>query len=390
MRPMPDDKILGNLGATRRKTVESDEHVEIRPLGETGISLRKLQIFWAIAHSPTLTRAAKLLGVSQPSLSQQLTSLETTIGARLFDRRANSMELTEVGAAILVKAEQVLRSLQELEDGLPQAGAAMRRTVRIAGVTSAMRMLLPATLRELQKGPHDLDFDMHEAAPAEILELLYARRVNMGLLDANSVAEASAGFEQVPILTDPYVLVVPAGLDLSGVVDPVRDLQPADLALLNSTIQFVFGNQHSRRVQDWYDRVLPENRLTARARSFELVVELVRGGLGVGVVPMLSALNGAVHLDGVNLYRIDIEPRRIVALFPAHCRKQVPYAQLLAALLQAGAALTLPPLAAIPPFIAAAAEPAVSGGIGPGYGKDRLHTSVTDAKPLFTGIGPVV
>ena len=174
-------------------------------------------------------------------------------------------------------------------------------------------------------------------------------------MDANSVAGASAGFEQVPILTDPYVLVVPAGLDLSGVVDPVRDLQSADLALLNRTIQFVFGNQHSRRIQDWYDRVLPENGLTARARSFELVVELVRGGLGVGVVPMLSALNGAGHQDGVNLYRIDIEPRRIVAFFPTHCRKQEPYAALLTALLQAGAVLTLPPIAAMPPFIAASA-----------------------------------
>ena len=192
------------------------------------------------------------------------------------------------------------------------------------------------------------------------------------------------------ILTDPYVLVVPAGLDLAGVVDPVRDLHSADLALLNSTIQFVFGNQHSRRIQDWYDRVLPDNLLTARARSFELVVELVRGGLGVGVVPMLSALNGAVHLDGVNLYRTDIEPRRIDALFPAHCRRQEPYAQMLTALLQAGAALTLPPLAAIPPFIAATSQPLVSAGIGPGYGTDRLRPGVADGKPARTGIFPVV
>ncbi|WP_176556323.1 LysR family transcriptional regulator [Rubellimicrobium rubrum] len=324
--------------------------LEARIGGE--ITIRRLQIFWAVAHTTSLTKAAKLLGVTQPSLSQQLASLEATIGARLFDRVSNAMLLTETGASILGKAENVLRSLQEFEDSLPDAGAGAHQTIRIAGVASVMRTILPATLRPLREARPLIDFDLIEAAPAEILDLLHGRRVSLGLLPSNAVAEAASGFQQHLVAEDPYVLVVPASLDLAGVSDPEKDLSAGDRSLLHSTVQFVFGNQHSRRIQDWYDQVLPGNRLAAQARSFELVIEMVRSGLGVGVVPALSAMAGPTPIDGIRLHRIGIEPRRIVAMFPTHCRNQEPYATLVATLREAGTGLRLPTVAAMPPFIA--------------------------------------
>lgn len=323
--------------------------LEARVAGE--ITIRRLQVFWAIAHTTSLTKAAKLLGVSQPSLSQQLASLEAVVGGRLFDRTPTSMALTELGASILGRAEAVLRSLQEFEDCLPQAGRSAPRTIRIAGVASVLRCVLPSTLGALRETRPQLDFDLIEAAPAEILDLLYARRVSLGLLPANAVAESASGFRQELVTEDPYVLAVPDRVDLSNVRDPARDLSAADRDLLHGTIQFAFGTQHSQRIQDWYDQVLPGNRLAAQVRSFELVVEMVRSGLGVGVVPALSAVTGARSLDGVRLYRIGIEPRRIVMMFPSHGRTQEPYAGLLAALREAGSRLRLPPLADAPPFV---------------------------------------
>ena len=66
-----------------------------------------------------MTQAAKLLNVSQPTLSQQLTGFEAAIGTNLFERRSNGMILTEAGELFLRKAEPVLRSAQEMEDFLP-------------------------------------------------------------------------------------------------------------------------------------------------------------------------------------------------------------------------------------------------------------------------------
>ena len=314
------------------------------------ITLHQLRIFWAVAHSETLTRAAKQLGLAQPSLSQQLSKLETTVGTRLFRRHSNEMTLTEGGTYLLPKAEQILRNMQDIEDGLGQFSGGHRVTVRLAGINSVLRVVLPAALNQTQSRFPDIDFDIQESAPADILEMLYGRRVNIGLLAANSVAEASVGFLQIPIIEDPYALVVPEHLNLDDITD-LRELAPTDRAVLNRSIQFIFGTQHAKRVADWYDQTLPEHRVVARCRSFEVAIGLVRAGSGICLAPALSTVSGSASLDGVRLYRINADTRRIVALLASQYRRQEPYATLIDTLQTAGASLDLPAIRPTPPFL---------------------------------------
>ena len=320
------------------------------------ITLRRLRIFWAVAHSATLTRAAKLLNVSQPTLSQQLTAFEAAIGVPLFERRSNRMILTDTGELLLRKAESVLRSAQEMEDSLPSVSSQARPMVRIAGVASVMRVILPAAMKLITDATPTVEFDIHENAPAEILDLLYARRVNIGLMAANSVAEVGAGFQQIAVAADPFVLAVPESLDLSGVTDPERELDAAALGILNSTIQFVFGTQHSSRIQDWFDTAFPSNRLATRVRSFELALDLVAAGLGVCVVPALTVLVGDQVRKGVRLYEIGLEPRRIVAMVPSQYLRVAPYGAFIAALQNVGQSIAMPMVSPMPPFIELAAR----------------------------------
>ena len=99
--------------------------------------------------------------------------------------------------------------MQELEDVLPIAGGGPRHSLRIAGDGSGDAR--PAAQSDPAPDlPLDrLDFDLHEGAPGEVLEALYARRANIGLVAAGSLPEAALGFRQAAIASDPYVLVVP-------------------------------------------------------------------------------------------------------------------------------------------------------------------------------------
>ncbi|HQZ13357.1 MAG TPA: LysR family transcriptional regulator [Devosia sp.] len=320
------------------------------------VSLRQLQIFWAVAHSDTLTGAAKQLGLAQPSLSQQLSKLESTVGSRLFHRRSNELVLTEAGRFLLPKAEQVLRNLGEFEEGLRQFSAGQRVTIRLAGVSSLLRVLLPGVLAETQAKFPRVDFDIQEAAPTDIVEMLYGRLIHVGLLAANSVAEAGIGFLQVPLIEDPYVLVVPEKLNLDGIADPAAALDADALALLGRYIQFNFGTQHAKRVEDWYLTVLPESRVIAQCRSFEIAIGLVKAELGVCLVPALSTLAWESQPTGVRLYRVDLPPRRLVAMLPSQYRRQEPYSAAIDGLVAAAAALRLPDMLPPPPFLANAAE----------------------------------
>jgi len=326
---------------------------KVRVPGDTssGLTLRRLQVFWAVANLSSLTRASKQLGLAQPSVSQQIASLEEIVGSKLFDRRSNTLELTEAGRHLLRHVEKVLESMQVLEDGLAAITDGSRQTVHLAGLNSILRVLLPSAMQSLHAEFPRIDYEIHESAPAEVLEMLYARRINLGLISTNAIAPASAGFQQVPICADPYVLAVPDTLDLSGVEDPDRGLSSEQGAVLRSTIQFAFGTQHAKRVQAWYNAVLPGNWPLAQARSFEVALGMVQAGLGVCLAPAMSCVVGGEPVRGVRLYSVDYPSRNVVALLPKHYLRQEPYASLVRALETAGAAYAPPRTEPTPPFL---------------------------------------
>lgn len=315
------------------------------------MTLHQLRIFHAVENAKTMTSAAKQLGLTQPSLSQQLGRLESVIGVRLFDRRPTEMELTEAGRYLLPRVEQVLRLLSETEDGLARFQGGYQPVIKLAGIDSVLRGLLPSAVRHLHDCFPNVSLDVQESAPADILEMLYARRISFGLVAANSLAQTHGHFLQIPIMEDPYVLAVPDSLDLAGVADPASELPPAQLRTLNQSIHFAFGSTHTRRVSDWYDRLLPGHRPIAQCRSFETALSLVRAGTGVCIAPALSTIGAAGPIDGVRRYLVDVPARRVVALLLSQHRSMEPMATLIAALQEVGRAHKLPGLLPRPPFL---------------------------------------
>lgn len=336
-------------GGIERQTASTPVKGSSAAKGE--MTLHQLRIFWAVAHAETLTKAAKQLGLTQPSLSQQLSKLENTLGARLFDRTPGQMSLTDAGQFLLRKAERILGNVAEAAEGLRQFSVGQRATLRIAGLHSVLRVLLPAAIADLNGKFAGVELDIHEAAPAETLELLYGRRVNIGLVAENSVAAASVAFRQVPVAKDPYVFAVPEGLDLSNVADPDHELDPAETAIVNSCIQFNFGTQHTRRVEQWYQQVLPQHRLVAQCRSYETALAMVQAGLGVCLVPALTAYDGRDRLEGISLYRSTEPDRTIVAMLPGQYQRIEPYRTFLSALQDHGNTIEVPGIAETPPFL---------------------------------------
>lgn len=316
------------------------------------ITLRRLRVFWAVANAETMTSASKQLGLTQPSLSQQISSLESIVGTPLFERRSNQMLLTEAGSFLLQKAEKVLRGMQELEDGVTEFSDGGRVTIRVAGINSVLRLLLPPAAANLHPLGVSIEYDIHEAAPSQVLDMLYARRANIGLLASNSVAASGAGFVQVPLMQDPYVLAVPDSVTLDEITEPGRELEPEAAAVLNKSIRFSFGTKHTHRVQQWYDDVLPSNRPIAYTRSYDTALGLVRAGMGVCLAPALSCFADRVPFAGIRLYLVGLKPRRIVAMVPSQYRKLRPYAELLESLQVEGRRQCLPPIRDTPPFLA--------------------------------------
>ena len=315
------------------------------------ITLHQLRIFWAVAHSESLTRASKLLGLAQPSLSQQISKLEASIGAQLFDRNRNQLDLTDAGKFLLRKSELILAGVDETMAGLQEFSEGARGVISVGALNSIARVLLPQAVRLMAKVYPGVELDVHEVSPGEALELLYGRRLTIAIVAADSVASSGVSFHKMDVFADPYVLAVPKGMDLSNVKDSWADLDDSTRNVLNSCIQFNFGTPHQRRMEQWYHKALPHHRVISQSRTYEVALSLVQEGIGVAVVPALTVRIGRSNNFDVDLYRVNMPERRIVGLVPSQYVRVEPYATFLAALEQAGSAIELPPIEGIPPFL---------------------------------------
>lgn len=108
------------------------------------ITFRQLEIFVAAAHDCNFRRTADRLGVSQPSISNQIRALEGHLGHSLFERRRGSPPtLSEEGHLFLEKAKELTLGRHEME----QQGAAQRGTRAIRLSVTAGPLLLDAYIR---------------------------------------------------------------------------------------------------------------------------------------------------------------------------------------------------------------------------------------------------
>ncbi len=318
------------------------------------ITLHQLRIFWAVAHAESLTRASKLLGLAQPSLSQQIAKLEESIGTQLFDRNRNQLTLTDAGKFLLRKSELILASVDEAMAGLQEFTEGARGVVSVGALNSIARVILPRAMRRMAKAFPSVELDVHEVSPGEALELLYGRRLTVALVAEDSIAKSNVSFRRFEVFSDPYVLAVPKGIDLSKVSDSWQDLSEADRKVLNSCIQFSFGTAHTRRMEEWFQANIPNHKVVTQVRTYEVALSLVQEGMGVAVVPALTARIGGASDFGVQLYNIDMQDRRIIGLIPSQYARIEPYATFIASLEQAGSEVELPSTLPRPPFIKAA------------------------------------
>jgi hypothetical protein len=95
--------------------VEEVQYLLLQP-SAMEVHSRDLRYFVAVAEEVHFTRAAERLFISQPALSKQIRALERALGADLFERSGREVRLTAVGAALLPRAQIVLREWDAAED----------------------------------------------------------------------------------------------------------------------------------------------------------------------------------------------------------------------------------------------------------------------------------
>jgi len=317
-----------------------------------GITLHQLKIFWTVAQASSFTKASKILGLAQPSLSQQISKLEDEVGSLLFKRGRSKMSLTEAGQYLQRRSEVVLSGIEETMVGLRQFGSGQKGLISIGLLSSVARNLLPSASEELAKKFPDIELDILEISPAEAIDLLYGRQLSVAVLAEDSIAKSILSFSKSDLFEDPYVLAVPKNISLEKIKN-LEDLKKSkESKVLNNIIQFEFGNQHKKRIEEWFTSVLPDSRVFAKTRTYEVALSMVQSGRGVAIVPALAARLGGKKIDfDVNLYKTNLPQRKIISLIPSQYVRIEPYKSFINALVDTGKKMQLPKAHDVPPIL---------------------------------------
>ncbi len=146
------------------------------------LDLHKLRIFATIARLGNFTRAAELLHMTQPTVSQQIAALEAQLGAPLVERMPRQARLTPAGQALLPYAEQLLSLSEEATEATRAAAGLADRTLRLGAGHTLATYLLPGLLGRYRAHYPKRLVRISVGNTAELLELVASDVVEVALV----------------------------------------------------------------------------------------------------------------------------------------------------------------------------------------------------------------
>jgi LysR family transcriptional regulator, low CO2-responsive transcriptional regulator len=167
------------------------------------MEILQLETFLAVATYGGFHRAAEALRVSQPAVSARISTLEESLGTRLFEREHGKFSLSLAGKALRPHAEQLLRQVavarQAVHEMHPIAGGALP----IAASLSICTYLLPEVLKKYQESHPNVIVSVRSGNSAQVLKMVLDGEVDLGLARSLNHPEV----ETIQLRDDPLILV---------------------------------------------------------------------------------------------------------------------------------------------------------------------------------------
>jgi len=177
------------------------------PFGyDSGMELRHLKYFVAVAELLNVTRAAARLRVAQPALSRQMRDLEDELKVRLFDRTRAGVQLTRAGRAFYPKAREILAQAAEAANAARNATGVISGRLAIGYPSGLHLNYLAPVIARFRRAHPQVEFDFLHALPPEQFKALRESRIDVGFVTLPAHAD---GIEQQIIWRVPLKVVLP-------------------------------------------------------------------------------------------------------------------------------------------------------------------------------------
>lgn len=235
--------------------------------------------FVATSTCSTIVQSATKLEISQPALSESLKRLESDLGYTLFYRSRSGIQLTPSGRAFLVKAQNAIQALNELDFASDEENIFAGRTIVIGCHPTVAQYSIPKALSFLKAKAPDYKIELKHDLSRNI-----QADIQRGNIDVGVVVNPA----QVPDL-----VIQKLAIDVVGVWS----------AKSNEDADIIIGNLNLFQTQSILKKWKNKPAKIISTDSLELICRLVNERIGLGILP-----NRAVKLSGFQLKQVATLP----------------------------------------------------------------------------------
>lgn len=241
------------------------------------MDLRSLRYFTETVRLGSFTEAARLLGVSQSTISKMIRQLEDELGEALLLRDARRMQLTDTGKVVYERGREILLAVRRLEEEVRETQSVARGTLAL-GMPPMINMLFTEALKQFRQSHPRIALRLDEHTGQEVERLVAA-------------GELAAGMTVFPVDPQPDVAVARVASHkvwavagegvLKGTSDTLalRSLGRVPLLLLNDDFAL------TRLLRRQLARHDIEPEISAQSGQWDWTVAMARAGMGVALLP---------------------------------------------------------------------------------------------------------
>lgn len=268
-----------------------------------------LEVFLEVARRESFTAAAGALGYTQSAISRQIATLESAVGAPLFDRLPRGVRLTAEGRALLPHATAVVGRLRAAVADIRAVGTLGGGRLRLGAIPTADTALMPEAIAAFRRAHPAVAVTLAEGLTKDLVAAVRAGDLDLAVIGTARAEPVFDGVRLRRLMADPLAVALPRGHRLAD-----REvLRLADLEDEN----WIAGQPR------------PEDTLIAGVRGGEfrpridyVVLEwaakqsFVAAGLGITLIPSLAAASVRPDLVVVALDPAEAAPRSVFAATP--------------------------------------------------------------------------
>jgi LysR family hydrogen peroxide-inducible transcriptional activator len=244
------------------------------------MEFHQLRYVCAIAETGSFSRAAEHCQVAQPSLSQQVLKLEEDLGAKLFDRMARRVRLTEAGRAFLPHARSILSQMEAARSSVVDKCADVRGSVSVGVIPTIAPYQMPRFAAAFAGKYPDAKLRIVEDTTPVLVESLRNLSIDIAIL---ALPLRHKDLELFPLRTEPLFAVLPRDHPRAGAKSlALKDLRGEPFVMLRDGHCF----RDLSLATCTHARITPH--IAFESGQFSSLFGMVAAGVGVSLVPEMA------------------------------------------------------------------------------------------------------